>query len=292
MVILFSHLEREQADIFSLVLNSAGIANRVVNTTQGCDIYVAPMQVDAARKALDRYQAENPTAETDRTLRLNPPKSIDLSGILVALVLLCVHLAVITSTAPKDYGAVFGAHSRRILNGEGYRCVTALVLHADAGHLAGNMAGVALFGGAVCAFTGTGMGWLMILVCGVLGNLINALAYHQSGHLSVGASTAVFGAMGILCTVQAVRAVITGKGWKRMVLILGAGVALLAFLGTSARSDVGAHLFGFLTGVLLGGAFGLRTGPPPGGRAQVLFGVMAAFLLLSAWIRGLAGDRL
>ena len=53
---------------------------------------------------------------------------------------------------------------------------------------------------------------------------MNAWAY-QTNHLSVGASTAVFGAVGVLCAIQAVNAAKTGQGWKRVAVIAGAGGA-------------------------------------------------------------------
>jgi rhomboid protease GluP len=209
MVTVFDSLNQEQANTFSLVLNSSGIGNRVIVTKNGFRIDVPKAYVDAARDAIDRYQAENPNADEEISVCRSRPAHKNLSGIAVALWLLAIHLAVSTSSAPEDYIAVFGANARRIADGEVYRCATALVLHADAAHIAGNMAGMGLFGGAVCMVTGSGVGWLMILASGIAGNLMNALAY-QTGHLSVGASTAVFGAVGILCAFQAVTAVKTG----------------------------------------------------------------------------------
>ncbi len=285
MVTVFDSLNQEEANVYSLVLNSSGIGNRVINTKDGFRIDVPKAYVDAARDVIDRYRAENPNPEEKASISRRRPTHINLSGIAVALLLLSIHLAVSASSAPEDYIAVFGANARRIVEGELYRCVTALVLHADAAHIAGNMAGMALFGGAVCMATGAGVGWLMILASGIAGNLMNALAY-ETGHLSVGASTAVFGAVGILCAFQAVNAARTGRGWKRTALIFGSGVALLAFLGTSARSDIGAHLFGFLCGLLIGGAHRLWMRHMLGVKGQVLCGMICASALLISWIQG------
>ena len=287
MVPVFDSLNQEQANAFSLVLNSSGIGNRVIITKRGFRIDVPKAYVDAARDVIDRYQSENPNAEAEVSVPRNRPTHKNLSGIAIALLLLSIHLAVSASSAPEDYIAVFGANARRIVDGEVYRCATALVLHADAAHIAGNMAGMGLFGGAVCMVTGSGVGWLMILASGIAGNLINALAY-ETGHLSVGASTAVFGAVGILCAFQAVNAARTGKGWKRAALAFGSGVALLAFLGTSARSDVGAHLFGFFCGLLMGGAYRLWMKQPLGMKGQVLCGIISASTILLSWIWGAA----
>ena len=287
MVTLFHSLNADQANAYSLVLNSSGIGNRVTRADDGFRIDVPKPYVDAAFDVIERYQRENPNSDDPESVRRNHPTHKNLSGIAVALLLLCIHLAVWASPAPEDYIAVFGANARRILNGEVYRCATALLLHADAVHIAGNMAGMALFGGAVCMVSGSGAGWLMILACGIGGNLINALAY-QTGHLSVGASTAVFGAVGILCAFQAVNAVRTGLGWKRAALAFGGGVALLAFLGASARSDLTAHLFGFFCGLLAGGVYRLWIRHPLGMKGQVLCGIIGVSTILLAWMQGAA----
>jgi rhomboid protease GluP len=286
MITVFNFLNAEQANTYSLVLNSSGIGNRVIRSEDGFRIDVPKSYVDAARDVIDRYRAENPDAQVKKSLDRSRPANINLSGIAVAFFLLSIHLAILASSAPEDYIAVFGANARRIMDGEVYRCTTALLLHADAAHIAGNMAGMALFGGAVCAVAGSGVGWLMILASGIVGNLINALAY-ETGHLSVGASTAVFGALGILCAFQAVNAARTGLGWKRAALSFGSGVALLAFLGVSARSDVGAHLFGFLCGLLLGGAYRLWMRRLLGMKGQVICGFISVSTILLSWIRGM-----
>ena len=283
MTPLYDHLDPETAQTFSLVLSAVGIGNRVVGSGQDYRIDVPEPAVDAAREAIRRYVAENAPSSGAAPRLLST--AVSPSGLVVALLLLTIHLAVTASAAPEDYVTTFGANARRIIGGEWYRCATALLLHADAAHLAGNMAGVALFGGAVCSITGSGVGWLMILTCGILGNLFNAVL-HETGHLSVGASTAVFGAVGILCALQAVDAARNGRGWRRVIFIFGAGVALLAFLGTSARSDVGAHLFGCAAGVPLGLAYGLWVHAPISRRGQQVCTLLAVGLLVLAWLRG------
>ena len=285
MVTLFIQLGREAADTLSLVLNSAGIGHRVVRENNHYRIDVPKSRVDAAMLTIRRYQAENPSVEKAASVVPQPRLPKNFSGIAVAIFLLIVHLSVMSSAAPGDYITVFGANARRILHGEAYRSVTALVLHADAAHLAGNMAAIALFGSVVCAMTGTGVGWLMTLACGITGNLVNAVAY-ETGHLSIGASTAVFGSVGILCSLQAVNAMRSGRGWKGVLVAFGAGVALLAFLGAGNRSDLGAHLFGFFSGLLLGGAYQLWVRSPLSKKGQLLCGVIAGSLLLAAWIQG------
>jgi membrane associated rhomboid family serine protease len=125
------------------------------------------------------------------------------------------------------------------------------MLHSGYVHLAGNMAGIAIFGTAICNLTGRGVGWLMILLTGIIGNLVNA-ALFQYGHMSIGASTAVFGAVGILTAHQFYSKIrIPGRRKKAWIPLAG-GLALLGFLGSGAHSDLTAHLFGFMAGIGLG----------------------------------------
>ncbi len=287
MVSIYFHLNREQAELYSLILSSAGIGSHVAASDDGFFIEVPKSYVDKAADAIRLYEAENPASIEEKPVgdhrRLT---STQFSGVAVAILLLAVHIAVVTSAAPKDYIDVFGAESLLILRGEVYRCATALVLHADAAHIAGNMVGLAIFGGAVSSIMGAGLGWLMILACGVLGNWVNAFVYETS-HLSVGASTSVFGAVGILCAIQAVMAKRTGKGWKQMGLALAGGFGLLAFLGTGPGSDLGAHLFGFTVGLIMGSAFGLGVERLPGKKIQWMCGTFAIFTLFSSWIVGI-----
>ncbi len=146
------------------------------------------------------------------------------------------------------------ADSTAMAAGEWWRAVTALTIHADEGHLVGNMVSLALFGYAACLAYGGGLAWALILASGITGN---ALAAVVSGpdHISVGASTACFGALGILVAHQLVENVrrfgFTRSVWSRTWIPLGAGCGLLALLGTGPRSDLAAHATGFLCGVVL-----------------------------------------
>ncbi|GAB6906763.1 Rhomboid family protein [Desulfosarcina cetonica] len=289
MTTLFEDLDQQTAEAYHLVLSATGIGCRVIRTEATFCIDVPDAQVAQARDTVEQYLAENAgrMQEAPKTVG-SVADAIDVSGVGVALMLLAVHAAVATSAAPRDYVAAFGAQAGLITEGQWYRCATALLLHADAAHLAGNMAGMALFGGAVSAMIGSGVAWLLILVCGMIGNAVNAMVA-SAGHLSVGASTAVFSAVGFLCAIRAVDAVRTGRGWKSVGIFLGVGAGLLAFLGSGAQSDLSAHLFGLLAGgfagLVYGGASVRRLGP----RGQAASGFLAAALLLLAWFRGMTG---
>src|SRR5690606_6705222 len=58
--------------------------------------------------------------------------------------------------------------------GEWWRPLTALTVHLDFDHVAGNVAFGSFFGYFSARYLGTGVGWLAVLAAGFLGNLINA----------------------------------------------------------------------------------------------------------------------
>jgi membrane associated rhomboid family serine protease len=183
-----------------------------------------------------------------------------------------------------DWFAVGKTHAGGIRQGEWWRTVTALTLHADLEHVLSNL----VIGGLVGLFAGqslgSGLAWCSILIAGALGNFLNAWV-HAAEHTSVGASTAVFAALGLLAA---------HAWWQRRTLrtarlerwgpIVG-GVVLLSFLGTGGgRTDVAAHVFGFLCAT----PFGVLCGKPGVGamsspRTQFLLGLTALTILAVAW---------
>ena len=151
---------------------------------------------------------------------------------------------------PVDWTDLGKAHAGRILDGQWWRLVTALTLHADLLHLISNLAFGGLFIVWLCRDLGSGLAWSLLLGSGILGNLANAWL-QPTDHSSVGASTLVFGAVGILAALSLVRYRRHRK--KRWALPVAAALALLALLGTEGKNtDLGAHLFGFVFGIGLG----------------------------------------
>jgi membrane associated rhomboid family serine protease len=132
--------------------------------------------------------------------------------------------------------------------------MTALTLHADAGHLSANLVFGVVFGLLAASALGGGVAWTGILLAGALGNTLNALV-QSPDHASIGASTAVFAALGIIVAHALRYWRVLGGGWLRRWSPMVGGVLLLAYTGTGGeRTDVVAHLTGFIAGLLLGWA--------------------------------------
>jgi len=170
-----------------------------------------------------------------------------------------------------------------MLSGEGWRAVTALTLHIDARHLLGNVLFGSILGLLATQALGVGVTWLAILVGGILGNIANALL-QPATHSSVGASTAVFAALGLLVTLALLHARHRRIGaWKLGPLV--AGALLLAWTGMGGeRTDVLAHVMGLVSGLVVGVGCGFIPREQLENTALQLVALgLAAGILIVAW---------
>ena len=182
------------------------------------------------------------------------------------------------------------AESRAILRGQWWRTITALTLHADPPHLIANLATGLLFAAFLIPRLGGGLTWLAVVISGALGNAINAWGYRGETHDSIGASTACFGALGILVGVELTARLrdAHGRSLWQLVLPVGAGLGLLAYLGVGDEGkniDYMAHCWGFLAGGVMGilaAACQAKERMPPA--AQRLAAALAIVLVAGAWL--------
>ncbi len=251
MPVLYENLTKAQADLCNLILSSAGITFKIIHDKGGFSIWVDDSGYPHARQTMESYFQENKAdVFPDNPLPMVSPGAI-LSGVIAGFILLIFYTQIAGTEFRQEILHQYGASAKAIIQGDLYRSVTALTLHGDMMHLAGNMLGFMVFGTAVSAICGWGVGWLMIVTSGVVGNLINAYV-HESGHISIGASTAVFGAIGILSGFQWVRRRRFQTGRAAAWAPLTSGLALLGLLGSGPHSDLGAHFFGFGVGISMG----------------------------------------
>ncbi len=155
--------------------------------------------------------------------------------------------------------------------GEWWRLATALFLHADVGHLVGNvLSGVFVFA-AVVSTIGRRRGWLLLALASLAGSLAVAALNYPGPYRSLGASTAVFAGLGLL-TGRAIR-VLQRPGrphrWRTVLGPLATGLTLLGLYGAGeVHTDVGAHLTGFAAGLVLGFAAALARHADTAGRSS------------------------
>lgn len=281
-------LPRGKAELWALVLESRGIPFRMERSGHGLQLLVPAAHMAAAVDELSLFEEEN--RDWPPLPRSIPPHSDNTLSTLSILVLVAVFHNLIRlrvwlpGKMPPDWLAIGSADSEKILQGQWWRLVTALTLHADSMHLLGNLAIGGIFIVFLCRYLGSGLAWTMLLAAGVMGNFGNALLQPVS-HESIGSSTLVFGAVGLLAALN-----ITGMrrhSWRGSFLSFAGAAALLALLGTEGeRVDLGAHLCGFASGAVLGLAAGFlveRFGRP-GRLSNVLLSSAAAFTVAAAWL--------
>jgi len=246
-------LDEKKANLILLILSSQHIETRVDRQNRRLDIHVHKAEINAARKAIDAYYTENRFLDFKQQIEDFPLSSFNsLPAFFIMGLLMAIHVACLHYHIHEDMVLKYGASALYILQGETYRAVTALFLHADARHLVGNLAGLLIFGAPFISLSGFGTGPFMLLFTGTLGNLITARLY-QSAHLSIGSSTAIMGAAGLLVAYQ-----VTGKGRSfqlNTLMPIFAGALLVGMFSQGESTDVWAHVLGFGCGLFSGLVF-------------------------------------
>ena len=276
------------------VLAAAGLDYRLSHPGGQWIVHIPLAEADPAWAELAAYEADDSTQERVRMDTSKPRVESDdsWSPVWVAGMLIVFYAWIGPYSHSHALASGAAMDTDRFLAGEWWRTVTALTVHSGVTHLVGNVVGLLLLGHAGCQTFGGGLGWLLILASGMVGNAA-ASWLHGSGHVSVGASTACFGALGILSACQSTRKLrqhgFSTSIWSRMWVPIGAGFALLTLLGTGEQSDLLAHLFGFVVGMLLCTPFIWR-GPPklsPG--VQQVLELISLCVVMTAWRLVLVG---
>jgi rhomboid protease GluP len=246
---LFHSVSPTKCQEFNLVLQAMKFDSQVVSQDSRFYLLVDEQRAQQAYRQLKLYVAEN-TEQEIIAKPLRPLAEGFIGAYIYSLYLLIVAALNGTKAFGLNWQANGVAHSERIADGEWWRTITALSLHADSAHLIGNIGFGVVFGLLVSQYIGSGAAWFSILLAGAVGNALNAYLY-QTLHLSIGASTMVFGALGMLGIFALNdRHSYAQQGIRRWAPLL-ATLALLGFLGTSGeRTDIMAHLTGYLSGCI------------------------------------------
>lgn len=275
----------KEAQRLALVLHALAIQHHLLRAGSKVHILTPESQADAARIQLKQYSEEAPLrARTSH----NADKRAGAMAASIWIATLSISHFAMTRTLVAKWASAGVSDASEVREGEWWRTVTALVLHADIVHLLGNLALGALLVGVLAAETGAGTALLLTLLGGALGNATNALI-GATTHSSIGASTAVFAALGVLVggRFRIDRASLQrGRAWIPLV----AGLAILGWMGgpserigsdgAAVRTDVPAHVLGLIWGLVLGLCY-LTPGRARRNEAWALAG--AAGLIIASW---------
>lgn len=287
----------------ALVLHALDIPYRSVQGPGYLSLFVPQAFAGRALEELGRYSRENRHWPPARARLAAQVRGGGTAVLVYAALLALVHRLAAVRAFGFDWYEAGHADGARIARGELWRPMTALTLHADFLHLASNLVLGSAIGFLLSKVYGSGLAWLVVLAAGWLGNLANAAA-RGFDHSSLGASTAVFAALGALAATQSVHKLRLGHGLFARVAPLVAAAFLLGWHGMGSahlepgrgvvqdpadRTDIGAHLFGFAAGVLLGGLVAwLETQRGSSPRARRAAAAAALALPVVGWALALA----
>ena len=274
----------------ALVLQAAGIHHAIEVGGDGARILVTSLDGDRARHELSDYSQENahwPPAKS-------PTPKLLSNGVAGSVVFAALISVMFWMETRQGYGLDWLGTGRMeagaVRQGEWWRTVTALTLHVDLSHLVSNLVFGALFA-ALCAQTlGTGITWLGTLLAGAGGNALETFLVDPT-HRAIGASTAIFGTLGLMTAAEWTRRGQTRMPWVRRVAPLFGGAVVFGWFGAgdgSGRVDVLAHATGFLVGGLIGVAVGrLRLPDRTSSLQQSLMAGLSLAAIAMAWVAAL-----
>ncbi|MGH8222085.1 MAG: rhomboid family intramembrane serine protease [Woeseiaceae bacterium] len=282
-VAIFEARDRAAVSERALVLQSVGLPYQIVTGELGAALLVPAAVAERAKFEIREYEQENRPRR--RTRATAAPRYQDgIPGVLAYLVVLCaVGWLAGNDAFGRDWLAAGRIDGELLRAGEWWRTITALTLHADLSHLSGNILFGMLFGFFAGRLVGSGVAWLVILAAAAAANLLNTLLL-DAAHRAIGASTAVFAALGLVAAYIWRAGFMMQEHWAYRFGPVVGGVALLAYTGTGDEStDIGAHLTGFASGfaaglvlVMLGRWFTSRA-------VQPLSGLAALLMVASSW---------
>lgn len=207
-----------------------------------------PMEFDGLAQALESIPLEEKGGFWKHITWENAPW---LTLVLILVNLFCFFYPVATG----QYGDwwVFGRNGREwtLVQGEWYRLITYMFLHADFSHIWNNMLLLGVLGIWLEPALGHIRYGLIYLLSGISAGLWSVLSHIEGG--SIGASGAVYGLLGALLGIvlffrENYRGKMPDLSPRRVVLITV--LSLVSGL-TEIRVDNAAHFGGVLTGIFL-----------------------------------------
>lgn len=293
---IFFSYRLPEAEAQTLILSAVGIHSWTLVRGGGYSVCVEPEFAAPALQNLHESALEvAPASLPVRALQRHPHAW--LGSICYAVILMGVAYAAGIDLLGRDWLAAGALNGSLPATHEWWRVLTALTLHADVAHLIGNLVFGTVLGYFASRDLGGGIAWAAIVLGAALGNALDAF-WMPAANSSIGASTAVFAALGL----------ISGHAWlrdappdarrlKRWAPLVG-GVMLLGLTGMGgggndlgfgalpevSNVDVVAHVTGFISGCGLGALLGwLGQERFAHGRWQVFAALAGVAALAGAW---------
>lgn len=286
--VVYESTNRRSCSDRALVLAAAHIPFQLIDDGVSCALVVPAEHSARAAEELRLYEEENPPVRP--RVRKKIVYQDALPGVIGYVLIVC---AVAGLAGYSMFGSNWFAAGRvdgnLIRDGEWWRTITALTLHSGVRHLLGNLVFGVFFGIFAGRLLGSGVAWLAIVISAALGNTANTLLL-DSTHRSLGASTAVFAALGLLAGYVWRGQLMAQDRWSTRYGPVIGGLALLMFTGTGdENTDIGAHLLGFVCGFGTGMLLTVIGKMPAPARTQRVAGAMALGLVAIAWLVALQG---
>ena len=198
------------------------------------------------------YMAQNKSNSS--TMKKEVMSNLKYSAVWIAAANIIVYLAM-TFAGMDNYEKIVENYANnyiRVLeHGEWYRIITSIFLHSDADHLLGNMICLIAVGIQVEKFIGRGRFLFVYFISGIIADF-SSMGYNmylKADVLSLGASGAIYGLLGIFIIILIVNKDVFGKGNAIRLIIY---LALCGYAGLASNIDHAAHIGGLLAGIILG----------------------------------------
>lgn len=266
-----THLQANQSDLLVLEEESGSYETRVghgaawswgllvfVNFIWLFFAFIPDLDIKELNK-LDEIQEEEPKSKREEFLNFLklfiPSKELKATPILVDLNLLLFLAMVLSGVSflnPQGSDLLgWGANFKLLtMNGQWYRLIVSIFIHAGVIHLLYNMFALLLVGAFIESSVGSRTFATIYLLSGVIANIFS-LEFHKSSVL-VGASGAIFGMYGLMVALMLLKYLnkkITKTLWISISVFIGANLVIgLANSGI----DMYAHLGGLLSGFIIG----------------------------------------
>jgi rhomboid protease GluP len=236
----------------AFVLTAVGVPHEVSQSPEGFSLWVDLANLEQARDHLLHYQQERLPAPPVRRAPVRLYEHAWVGSAVYVLVLLGVAAAIGLGWGRLDAFQAGELNAALVRHGQWWRAWTALTLHLDPAHIAANIGAGAWFGYLAGRLLGPGTAWALVVLGAGAANWLEAMLA-AAERRSVGASTAVFTALGLLAAYSwRERHQLNLRPAQRYGPLL-AGLIMLGWLGTSGEhTDVMAHLLGFAVGGVLG----------------------------------------